>query len=119
MVLKKNNLLTVLPYIGREFKISFDILVSKFGPGWQSVIHFTTDGNHGIYGYRIPGLWVFQDKTLSIRSALNGNEHVYTHQPVLEVEKWINVEISQILFENKARQIEGIRIFDQLNLKRK
>ena len=105
MVIERNNLITVLPHIEKEFKISFAILISKYGADWQSVIHFTEDGNFGIYGDRIPGLWFSHDKKLHVGSALNGNyNYVYAHHTVLQVEKWINLEISQTLINNKARR---------------
>jgi hypothetical protein len=69
MSIRKNNLITTLPFIGKEYKISFDLFVSKFQvSGYhRSVIHFTTGGNHGKYGDRTPGIWII-NKKLSIVS---------------------------------------------------
>ena len=102
--LKKNNLVTELPYIGKEYKISFDLFVTKFGAeDYQSVIHFTTSGNAEKYGDRTPGVWMCKTKKLHISSALNGNVNNFYDDPtVQEEQKWINVEISQTLMDNKV-----------------
>ena len=110
MVVTKNNLLTVLPYIGREFKISFDFLISNYGAGWKSIIHFTTDGNWEKYGDRAPGIWIGPDKDLYICSAINGNTNVCHH--VKTTQQWMSVEISQTLINNKAGgQVERQEVF--------
>ena len=104
MDIKKSNLVTTLPYIAEEYKISFDLFVTKhITDTWQSVIHFTAGGNVGKYGDRIPGIWINKNKKLYIMSALNGIPHkTYNFPKVLEEGKWINVEISQTLVDNKV-----------------
>ena len=115
MVLKKNNLITVLTDIGREFNISFDLLVSTFTQHkqeWRSVIHFTIDGKGGKYGYRTPGIFFFNWR-LEIYSAVNGNpNYAYKHKTKLEVEKWMTLEISQTLIDYKeGRQVKSKTLF--------
>ena len=106
MVLKKDNLITELPYLWREFKISFDVLISKFIGNWQSIIHFTINGDNSQIGDRIPGVWISSSQDFHICQALNGNKKCYTGIKTV-VDKWINVEISQTLLNNKAgRQVE-------------
>ena len=104
MDIKKSNLVTTLPYIAEEYKILFDLFVTKhITDTWQSLIHFTTGGNHGKYGDRIPGLWINKNKKLYIMSAVNWNPtHIYNFPKVLEEGKWINVEVSQTLVDNKV-----------------
>ena len=115
MVLKKNNLITVLTDIGREFNISFDLLVSTFTQHkqeWRSVIHFTIDGKGGKYGQRTPGIFFFNWR-LEIYSAVNGNpNYAYKHGTKLEVKKWMNLEISQTLIDYKeGRQVKSKTLF--------
>ena len=105
MEIKKSNLVTALPYIAKEYKILFDLFVTKhITDTYRSVIHFTAGGNFGKYGDRIPGIWIV-GKKLSIVSAINGNHNYqYINPTVLEEGKWMNVEISQSLVDDKVRE---------------
>jgi hypothetical protein len=48
--LEKNNLITELPFLGKEYKPLFEVKVFKFGADeYQSVIHLTIGGK-GVYG---------------------------------------------------------------------
>ena len=103
-VLTRDNLLTILPIIGRTFEISFDILISKYETRgvFQSIINFSADQANKEpqkYGDRHPGVWIHStQKNLYICSTLNGNaNYCFRHTPVLPVEKWIHIEISQTL----------------------
>ena len=103
LVVEKDNLITELPFIGKEYRISFDVFISEYGTGWQSVIHFTVDGDIAKYGDRIPGVFIYQDKKMYIASAINGNRnYVYGHTTVIPKGKWSQVEISQKLINSKA-----------------
>ena len=109
MEIKKSNLVTALPYIAKEYKISFDLFVTEHQAAISSVIQFTTDGNMGKYGDRIPGIWIF-NKKLEIMFAVSGNHNFHFINPtVLEEGKWINVEISQTLVGDKVRKAIKIR----------
>ena len=39
--LRKGNLISRIPYMGKEFSVSFDLLPTAFGTGWRNVIHFS------------------------------------------------------------------------------
>ena len=112
MVLEKKMKITVLPYIGREFNISFDLFVSQYTTSsWLSVIHFTIGGNKANYGDRTPALYISPKKKLFVCSAITINGETITnygyyffHQTVLQVKNWINMEISQTLINYKARR---------------
>ena len=116
MEIKKSNLVTALPYIAKEYKISFDLFVTEHQAAISSVIHFTTDGNMGKYGDRIPGIWIFKKK-LEIMSAVSGNHNYhFIHTTDLEEGKWINVEISQTLVGDKVRKAIKIRCWYYLGI---
>ena len=108
MALKKNNLVDVMPYMGREYEVSLDFYISKFGTAadfYQSVIHFTTSNNADMYGARCPAVWVGpqKNKKLHVASALNGNANLYYDLDYpLKIGKWINLEISQKLVMDKV-----------------
>ena len=102
--LVKNNLIAELPYIGKEYKISFEILITKFGSDpYQSVLHFGLGGNAEKYGDRAPAVWMTKDKYLLVASSISGNKnHYYISQMDLKENKWIKIELSQTLTDGKA-----------------
>ena len=105
MVIKKDNLLTTLPSLDKEYKITFDMFITKhIVDNFRTVVHFTVGGNNDKYGDRTPGVWTFK-KRLSVASAVSGNRNkVFMYPKVLEEGKWTNVEISQSLVDDKANR---------------
>jgi len=102
--IKKNQQIAENPYIGKEYDVSFELLITKFGTEpFQSVIHLTLGENHGRNGDRIPAVWVTDKKKLCIASAVSGdvNKHDYVPATELEADKWIKVQISQKLVDGK------------------
>ena len=56
------------------FGVSFRIIVKKYHTNWLSVIHFTTGSDHGVYGYRIPAVWIAPNrKQFGIWCDVSGN----------------------------------------------
>ena len=104
--LKKNNLVDVMPYMGREYEVSLDFYISKFGTPadfYQSIIHFTMSNDADMYGARCPAVWVGPQKKLHVASALNGIANLYHDLDyTLKIGKWINLEISQKLIMDKV-----------------
>ena len=101
----KNQLITELPYIGKQYNISFDLLITKFDTTeYQSVLRLTLGGNINAYGDRAPAVWVHKDKYLHVTSSINGNKNLwYNVQNVPLVEnKWYKIEISQTLMDGKV-----------------
>jgi len=105
MAIEKSKLVTTLPSIGKEYRISFDLLVAKHTSGnvwWRNVIHLTTGGNDGTYGFRTPGVWIFKTNKLHVSSALNGNHNSYFDFPKQVKEFQVNtLHISQNFIDNK------------------
>ena len=107
IVLKPGHLIKVLPGIGSEYKIIFDLLITKLYPFiWSNVIVFTADTGHGCggaikYGDRIPALWVDNHKKLHISSGVSGNPNHKTIVPAT-VGKWMKIEICQHVINNKG-----------------
>ena len=108
IAIQRNNLLTTLPYIAEEYKISFELFITKhIVDDWRSVIHFSTGGNYGKYGDRIPGLYIYADKKLYMFSALSGDpNYMYLLPAALWEGAWIPVEISQTLVGKKVGKQE-------------
>ena len=107
MILKRNNLIKVLPGLGSEFKIIFDLLITKvLRNRWLNVLLFTADtGLNGQkkYGDRIPSLFVHNDR-LYVFSAVSGNPNYYQTVPTT-VGKWMKIEICQHEMNNKGQDI--------------
>ena len=60
LVLKKDQLFTVLPYIRRQYRITFDVYISSYGSQhWYSILHFTQSGNAERYGDRRNHVYIY------------------------------------------------------------
>ena len=98
MVLKPNNLITILPMVGSEYKVEFEYYISEFGSfEWYNILLFAVDkGMRDFikYGDRIPGVWVRNDKTLHICSAVQGNAN-FCPSTGAKLKQWTKVEICQ------------------------
>ena len=94
-----------LPYVGKEYTLSFEVLVSKHEPGYQSIIQLT-QGSPNQYGDRTPAVFINRVGTLTIATALDGYwNHVYASSLVLPTNQWVRVDISQTLSLGKVQGI--------------
>ncbi|XP_002157249.1 uncharacterized protein LOC100204634 isoform X1 [Hydra vulgaris] len=92
--LKKSNLVAVLPKLGKQFYIFFQIKLNSFSHGYRSVIHLTLGEDNVKYGDRIPGVWIYEQK-LHVAFAISGNKNEYFFSKPLPLNEWISVAISQ------------------------
>ena len=118
----KNTLLTTLPSMTKEWKVTFEVNPTDYGfRSYASVLHLTIGGkgtgsgakvrdylykytNTKIHKYkyyskvgdRIPGIWFHKSKGVLVSTALNGkasyNKFV---KPLPPVGAWTRIEISQ------------------------
>ena len=105
IVLKPENLIKVLPGLGSEYKIIFDLLITKeyTNNRWLSVLMFTADtGLKGDpkYGNRVPAVYVYNNK-LHIASSISGIPNKFFDVPTT-VGKWMKIEICQHMMKNKG-----------------
>eukprot|EP00091_Calanus_sinicus_P012101 TRINITY_DN2742_c0_g1_i2.p1 TRINITY_DN2742_c0_g1~~TRINITY_DN2742_c0_g1_i2.p1 ORF type:complete len:262 (-),score=44.39 TRINITY_DN2742_c0_g1_i2:443-1228(-) len=102
----------MMDYIGKEYKISFEVFITKTGAdAFHSVIHFTIGGNADQYGDRTPAVWITNTRTMVIASAVSGNLNTNWNFAGIPEQKWIKVEISQTLVEGKymfEASVEGL-----------
>ena len=78
MPLGKGDVVWSTNYWGRQFKIEFDVQVTKeLTDTWHSIFHITTGGNYDYYGSRIPAVWVNKAKYFHICSGVSGNKNYY------------------------------------------
>ena len=108
MVLEKNQLLTVLPYIGREYIVTFELYLNNYTTAdWASVLHFTTNGNAESYGDRNPAVWLSGNKDhyrlIHISSSIDGNKNMWIDpKKIYPLKTWIKIRISQTLIDKKV-----------------
>jgi len=122
--LKKNQLVTVVPFLGREYTISFHLYLNSYQThDWTSVLHFTTSGDAYNYGDRNPAIWVSghagNPKKLHFSSGINGliNAYFY-HDKIYPLKTWIQINISQILVGKKFIYkvvVNGENVLSQTN----
>merc|ERR1719341_81596 len=123
--LKQNQLVTVLPYMGKEYRVGFELLVTNIGADpWQSVIHLTLGGNAEKFGDRAPACWVANNKKLACASSIGNDGGTsggwFNEDPIIELNKWYRVELSQTLVEGKYMYemfIDGVRVKELENTK--
>jgi len=97
----KNNLLTTLPQLNKEFLVSLEFRADERKRG--NVIHFTENGNNHAVGSRIPSLWWLNPfGKLEPRFAVNGNGHYGgITAKKYSLNEWHSVEFSQTLKDGK------------------
>lgn len=92
----RNKLLATIPIQERSWRLSFKVRPLETVPGWGSLIHLTTGGNFGVFGYRIPGVWFNRGATsLHICSAINHNHNQCINTYHLPLGTSANVVIEQ------------------------
>ena len=103
-MLKKDHLITVLPFLGTQYKIMFELYISSYGnKPYYSVLHFTHNGNAETYGDRTPGIWISRDKEVYVASAINGVKNYYiVSTTIYPLKTLIPVVVSQTLLDKKV-----------------
>jgi len=107
LVLKQNHLITVVPFIGREYSVSFEFYLNSYQDhDWNNILHFTRSANIHSYGDRHPAVWVAGNKDhyrlLHVASSVDGNRNMWINsQKIYPLRTWIPIEISQTLVSKK------------------
>jgi len=92
-----NNKLGDLSVLGREYNISFELLLTAVpNPATQySILHFTIWGNAEAYGDSTPALYAYGNTRFNLCSAIDGNKrHCFTLHAHLDI--WTSIELSQV-----------------------
>ena len=101
--LKRSSLLTTIPSLGREYSISFEIYMNDWGRAiYSSIIHFTVNGNHGLYGDRIPAVWIMKTKEIHIAQNIDGNLNHWFNVKNFELNNWNKIQFIQELKDGKV-----------------
>ena len=94
----RNNLVTTLETLEKEFKITFEFMATSAGCN-GNIIHFTTGGNSRVVGCRIPSVY-YAGSNIRVYFAVNGNLNYEQKMPVPMLNQWHSVEILQEKKEN-------------------
>ena len=96
----KSNLLTTLPVLKKEWRVSFEFKANSIKSGLDQIFHMTIDGK-GIgkgskNGERTPAVWMHNTKGLLIISTVGTKISYPTYsKPVPTPGQWVNIEIGQ------------------------
>ena len=105
LVLKRGRKNNILPYLAREFRISFNFWLDSNGSDvWQSVLHFAQGGHNpnDVRDYpRMPAVLIGEGNKLTILM-----QHLtYDSKTPLPTKKYTNIEMLQN-FEKGSRNKE-------------
>ena len=95
--IRKNNPITTLASVGKEYMVSFEMMVTKHDASkkWGGVIYL-----HNGADSSYPGVWLHNDLKLQWWSLVNGKFiHIYTHNEQVKEGKWYHIAIMQV-YEN-------------------
>jgi len=102
----KNNLLTTLPTLPREWMVEFLFKPTNYdNPDWTSIFHMTIGGNQENLGDRIPAVFFHpsQDQGLVIVYSLNNDMNQQIHLPTPTIDKWTKIRMFQKIEDGNTK----------------
>ena len=122
--IKRNTLLTTIPLLKQEWKVSFELKANKFS-GLQQILHMTRggkgSGSGSKYGDRTPAIWTHSSRGFLISSAVNGKYSYSKYlKPLPSLGVWTKIEVGQQFVESKmvySITIGGRKVFSVTNSK--
>ena len=101
--IKKNQLISTIPYIGKEFVVSFNLVFWDFPSNmYESVLHMTRGGNAGVLGDRIPAIWVTSGQKLHVASAIDSTVNKWYDISGIRKQAFNKVTVQQLLNNGKV-----------------
>ena len=100
--IRRNNLLTTIPTLTKEWRVSFDFKANSIRRGFQQVLHMTIAGkgagSGAKYGDRTPAIWVHSSRGFLISSAVGGKySYAKYFKPQPRPRRWVKIEVGQEL----------------------
>ena len=97
--IQRNQLLTTIPILKKEWKLSFEFKANSF-KGLTQIFHMTSGGkgagSGAKYGDRTPAIWAHASKGLLISSAVGGKfSYSKFFKPLPAPGEWVKVEVGQ------------------------
>ena len=100
--IKRNQLLTTIPLLAKEWRLSLELKVDNFGSSFKQVLHMSIGGK-GVgkfakYGDRTPAIWTHPSRGFQISSAVRGKHSFGKYIKKLPAPgEWVKIEIGQAL----------------------
>ena len=122
----KNSLLTVLPNMTKEWKVTFEVNPTHYSwNGLKSILHLTTGGkgvgSNAKVGDRIPAIWFHKTRGVLVSSALGGWASFNRFfKPLPPAGEWTRIEVSQIVVSSQymfSITIRNEQVFSKPNTK--
>ena len=119
--IKRDQQLTTIPKLKKEWRVSFDLKATSFGGGLRQVFHMTIGGRGSKYGDRVPAVWTHPSRGIFVASAVNWRySYAKWINALPAVGEWINIEIGQEIEDYKMMyfiNIGGKKMFSIRNSK--
>ena len=123
--IKRDQQLTTIPKLKKEWRVSFDLKANSFGGGLRQVFHMTIggkgSGRGSKYGDRVPAVWTHPSRGIFVASAVNWRySYAKWINALPAVGEWINIEIGQEIEDYKMMyfiNIGGKKMFSIRNSK--
>ena len=96
-MLKRNTILTTLPILTKEWRVSFEFMATSYTNTLAQVLQLTIGGKSGNIGDRTPALWIHKSKGVYVVTTLNGKANVANHFPSMKppLHEWTPMELIQ------------------------
>ena len=100
--IKRNQLLTTIPLLAKEWRLSLELKADNFGSSFKQVLHMSIGGK-GVgkfakYGDRTPAIWTHPSRGFQISSAVRGKHSFGKYIKKLPAPgEWVKIEIGQAL----------------------
>ena len=122
--ISRNTLLTTLPFLAKEWRVSFDFKANNFN-GLAQVLHLTAggkgSGSGSKYGDRTPAIWTHSSRGLLVSSAVGGKySYAKYFKPLPPPGEWTTINVAQELVGSKtvySIAIGGKKVFSVTNSK--
>ena len=102
--LVKDNLLTTLPSLGKEWRVTHEFRPTDYSTkGWTNSLHLTTGGNTG-HGKRIPAIFFKAAKGMCVTFQKDDSSNTKQYikgDDLPAINKWTRIKISQELLDQK------------------
>ena len=113
--IEEGNLLTTIPVLGKEWRISHDFKPTSYTSGGPANSLHLTDGlNDKSYGDRIPAIFFSEDEGMYVGSAINQDWNFGYQHDNPPIDKWTNIVLSQKLHGGiyiYRIEMDGMEIF--------
>ena len=93
----RNHLYETIPTLFKQWSLSLEIMLMGVIDNRSNILRIGLGGNADEYGDRTPAIFLpSNSKVLRIDSAVNGDRKHSTNLPVIQINRWTKIEISQL-----------------------